>query len=69
MKISMIGLGRMDGNMARRLSGGGVDVVAYNRSFNVTEALTKVTDDAMAKLVAMMRKGFGGYAQKAGDGK
>ena len=43
MKIGMIGLGRMGGNMARRLQQGGVDVVAYNRSFDVTEALAKET--------------------------
>jgi 6-phosphogluconate dehydrogenase len=43
MKIGMIGLGRMGGNMARRLARGGVDVVAYNRSFDVTEALAKET--------------------------
>lgn len=32
MKIAMIGLGRMGMNMARRLLGGGHDVVAFNRS-------------------------------------
>ena len=62
MKISMIGLGRMGGNMARRLSGGGLDVVTDNRSFDVTK-------NAMAPRIAMLRKGFGGYAQKAGHGK
>ena len=31
MKIGMIGLGRMGGNMARRLIGGGHQVVAYDR--------------------------------------
>ena len=43
MKIGMIGLGRMGGNMARRLQRGGVEVVAYNRSFDVTDALAKET--------------------------
>jgi len=43
MKIGMVGLGRMGGNMARRLRRGGVEVVAYNRSFEVTEALAKET--------------------------
>jgi 6-phosphogluconate dehydrogenase len=43
MKIGMVGLGRMGGNMARRLRRGGVEVVAYNRSFNVAEALAKET--------------------------
>jgi len=69
MKIVMIGLGRMGGNMTRRLSGGGEDVVAYNRSFDVAEALVKATDDVMTKLIAMMRKGFGGHAVKAVSGK
>ena len=32
MQIAMIGLGRMGMNMARRLLGGGHEVVAYNRS-------------------------------------
>ncbi len=31
MKLGMIGLGRMGGNMARRLIGGGHEVVAYDR--------------------------------------
>ena len=43
MKIGMVGLGRMGGNMARRLRRGGVEVVAYNRSYDVTEALAKET--------------------------
>jgi len=43
MRIGMIGLGRMGGNMARRLRRGNVEVVAYNRSFDVTEALAKET--------------------------
>ena len=43
MKIGMVGLGRMGGNMARRLRRGGVEVVAYNRSFDVAEALAKET--------------------------
>ena len=43
MKIGMVGLGRMGGNMARRLRRGGVDVVAFNRSYEVSEALAKET--------------------------
>ena len=43
MKIGMVGLGRMGGNMARRLARGGISVVAYNRSFDVAEALAKET--------------------------
>ncbi len=43
MKIGMVGLGRMGGNMARRLAKGGAQVVAYNRSFEVAEALARET--------------------------
>lgn len=41
MKIGMVGLGRMGGNMARRLRRGGVDVVAWNRSYDVTVELAQ----------------------------
>ncbi len=39
LEIGLYGLGRMGGNMARRLSRGGVRVRAYNRSVTVTEQL------------------------------
>ena len=39
MKMGLIGLGRMGGNMARRLRRGGVDVVAWNRNGEVAHAL------------------------------
>jgi 6-phosphogluconate dehydrogenase len=39
--LGLIGLGRMGGNMARRLQRNGVNVVAYNRNHDVTEALAK----------------------------
>ena len=42
MKIGMIGLGRMGGNMARRLIAGGHQVVAYDRD---AEAVAKLTAD------------------------
>jgi len=41
MKLGMIGLGRMGGNMARRLMAGGHEVVAYDRD-----------EEAVAKLAA-----------------
>ncbi|MBT8370567.1 MAG: decarboxylating 6-phosphogluconate dehydrogenase [Deltaproteobacteria bacterium] len=41
MKIAMIGLGRMGMNMAKRLMGGGHEIVAYNRSPEKTDALVK----------------------------
>ncbi len=45
MRLSMIGLGRMGMNMAKRLLKGGHQVVAYNRSPEKTEQLVK--DGAM----------------------
>lgn len=41
MRLAMVGLGRMGGNMARRLRRGGVEVVGYNRSHEVTRALAE----------------------------
>ena len=48
LEIGLYGLGRMGGNMARRLSRGGVRVLAYNRSFEVTRILA----DDEANIVA-----------------
>lgn len=45
MRIAMIGLGRMGMNMARRLLGGGHEVVAYNRSAGKIEEI--VTEGAI----------------------
>ncbi|HRH79668.1 MAG TPA: decarboxylating 6-phosphogluconate dehydrogenase [Thiobacillaceae bacterium] len=39
LEIGLYGLGRMGGNMARRLSRGGIRVLAHNRSFEVAERL------------------------------
>ncbi len=39
MKIGMIGLGRMGGNMARRLMAGGHEIVAYDRNEEAVAAL------------------------------
>jgi 6-phosphogluconate dehydrogenase len=39
LEIGLYGLGRMGGNMARRLSRGGVKVRAYNRNVAVAESL------------------------------
>ena len=41
MELGIIGLGRMGGNMARRLARGGHRVVAYNRSSEKAYALAK----------------------------
>lgn len=39
MRMAMIGLGKMGGNMARRLLRGGVEVVGYDRSPDVVQSL------------------------------
>ncbi len=39
MKLAMIGLGKMGGNMARRLCRGGISVVGYNRSPQIVNQL------------------------------
>ena len=41
MQIAMLGLGRMGMNMARRLLGGGHEVVAFNRSRDRTDEMVK----------------------------
>ncbi|NLE77056.1 MAG: decarboxylating 6-phosphogluconate dehydrogenase [Chloroflexi bacterium] len=43
MEIAIVGLGKMGGNMARRLAQGGHRVVGYNRSPEVTQALAAET--------------------------
>ena len=43
MNFAMIGLGRMGGNMARRLRRGGAEIAVYNRSVEVAEALAQET--------------------------
>lgn len=42
MQIAMIGLGRMGGNMVRRLLAGGHEVVVWNRDYSKCEELAKV---------------------------
>jgi 6-phosphogluconate dehydrogenase len=39
VKLGIAGLGKMGANMARRLRRGGIEVVAFNRSADVTDAL------------------------------
>lgn len=60
-KIGMIGLGRMGGNMARRLRRGGAEVVAHNRSFEVAQQLAKETGltaaETLEQLMAMLGEG------------
>jgi 6-phosphogluconate dehydrogenase len=48
LQIGLYGLGRMGGNMAKRLARGGVKVFAYNRSFEVAEKLAAGDDNVRA---------------------
>ena len=48
VEIGLYGLGRMGGNMARRLARGGVKVLAHNRSFDVTEKLASEEENVTA---------------------
>ncbi len=41
MQLGMIGLGKMGGNMARRLAAGGVSIVGYNQDTSATAALAE----------------------------
>ena len=57
MKIGLIGLGRMGGNIARRLMQAGHEIVAYDRNADAVQALAKdgaeaanSLDDVRAKL-------------------
>ena len=58
MRLAIFGLGKMGANMARRLCRGGIEVVGYNRSPEITHTLaqeegliaTTSVDDALAKL-------------------
>lgn len=60
MKLAMIGLGKMGGNMVRRLRRGGIEVVGYDRTFETVAQLAKEDGmiaansvaDAVAKLAA-----------------
>lgn len=60
MEFGIIGLGRMGGNMARRLAQKGIKIAITNRSFNVTEALATETGhvacETYADLVAALEK-------------
>ena len=50
MKLGMIGLGRMGGNMARRLMRGGHEVVAYDRDAAAVAGLAKDGAEGAASL-------------------
>lgn len=60
MKLAMIGLGKMGGNMVRRLCRGGIEVAGYDRAAETVAALAKEAgmiaatsvEDAVAKLTS-----------------
>ena len=58
LSLGLVGLGRMDGNMARRLSQGGVRVVGFDATAGSAAALAKegaiVAADALAALVSAL---------------
>ncbi len=59
MKLGMIGLGKMGGNMARRLRKSGIEVAGFNRDASVTEALAAecglLPAESASALVAMLK--------------
>lgn len=48
MKLAMIGLGKMGGNMVRRLVADGHEIIAFNRSAETAIALSKELDNVTA---------------------
>ncbi|PWB57026.1 MAG: 6-phosphogluconate dehydrogenase (decarboxylating) [Nitrosomonadales bacterium] len=58
-KIAMVGLGRMGGNMARRLRQGGAEVAAYNRNFAVAHQLAAETGLVAAETLQQLVDSLG----------
>jgi 6-phosphogluconate dehydrogenase len=56
MQFGMIGLGRMGGNMARRLMRGGHELVVYDRSAEAVQALAKEGATGAGSLADLVRK-------------
>jgi 6-phosphogluconate dehydrogenase len=58
MRLGMIGLGKMGGNMSRRLRRAGIDVVGFNQDVSATDALASevglVAADSAVALVASL---------------
>jgi 6-phosphogluconate dehydrogenase len=52
MQLAILGLGRMGGNMARRLRAAGHDVIGWNRSIEVTEEIAKESGLRVANQIA-----------------
>ena len=55
MELGMVGLGRMGGNMAKRLVRGGHTVVVWNRDFAKVEELTKVGAQGAKSLAEVVK--------------
>ncbi|HLD94282.1 MAG TPA: decarboxylating 6-phosphogluconate dehydrogenase [Anaerolineales bacterium] len=51
MQVAILGLGRMGGNMARRLRQAGHEVVGWNRSTDITQQISKEVGLVVAKQV------------------
>ena len=62
MQIGIIGLGRMGGNIVRRLMKHGHEPVVYDREPKAVMALTFAE-----KVLSAMRKGFGGHLEPKAD--
>ena len=56
MQIAMVGLGRMGGNMVKRLLGGGHQVVAYDRDPAAVETLAKAGATGASSLSDLVSK-------------
>ena len=60
MRLGIIGLGRMGGNMARRLRRGGIEVVGYNRDVTVTSKLADecglISADSAEHLISQLAR-------------
>ncbi len=56
MKLAMIGLGKMGGNMVRRLCRAGIDVVGYDASSDVRKALEKEEGITLAPSITLALK-------------
>ncbi len=58
MRMAMVGLGKMGANMVRRLRRGGIEVVGYDRSREVVDALARedgmLAADGLADLVSKL---------------
>jgi 6-phosphogluconate dehydrogenase len=59
-KIAIVGLGRMGGNMARRLRQGGAEVVAYNRNHAVAQQLAAETGLVAVETLPLLVESLGG---------